>query len=112
MLKPGETWGEICEISRCKGIVALCPFHWCFSRGKKQKIDISIIDIVEAVENTKQNYRQLLKHVEKDPASILKLFTLKLIIDDVEANEDGEPRYQDVNLKHFLREKGYIVNHC
>ena len=71
-----------------------------------------MIDIVEVVENTKQNYRQLLKHVEKDPASILKLFTLKLIIDDVEANEDGEPHYQDVNLKHFLREKGYIVNHA
>ena len=42
---------------------------------------------------------------------ILKLPMLKLIIDDVEANEDGEPRYQNVKLKHFLREKGYIVNH-
>ena len=62
---------------------------------KTQKIDINIIDIVDAVENTKQNYRPLLKHVEKDPASILKLPTLKLVIviDDVEANEDGEPRY-------------------
>ena len=60
---------------------------------KTQKIDINIIDIVDAVENTKQNYRRFLKHVEKDPASILKLPTLKLVIDDVEANEDGEPRY-------------------
>ena len=26
--------------------------------------------------------------------------------------EDGEPHYQDVKLKHFLPEKGYIVNHA
>lgn len=76
-----------------------------------QKIDISIIDVVEAVENTKQNYQRLLKPVEKDPASILKLPALKLIIDHVEANEDGEPCYQDVKVKYFLREKCYIVNH-
>ena len=37
---------------------------------KTQKIDINIIDIVEAVKNTKQNYRRLLKHVEKDPGLI------------------------------------------
>ena len=52
---------------------------------KTQKIDINIIDIVEAVKNTKQNYRRLLKHVEKDPGSILKLPTLKLTINDDEA---------------------------
>ena len=50
--------------------------------------------------------------MEKDPASILKLHMLKLIIDNVEVNEDGEPHYQDVKLKHFLPEKGYIVNHA
>ena len=37
---------------------------------------------------------------------------LKLIIDHAEANEDGEPCYQDVELKHFLHEKGYVVNHA
>ena len=36
---------------------------------------------------------------------------LKLITDHVEANKDGEPHYQHVKLKYFLREKGYIVNH-
>ena len=50
--------------------------------------------------------------MENDPASILKLPMIKLIIDDVEANEDGEPHYQHVKLKHFLHEKGYIVNHA
>ena len=45
---------------------------------KTQKIDINIIDVVEAVENTKQNYKRLLKLVEKNPASILELLpTLK-----------------------------------
>ena len=37
---------------------------------------------------------------------------LKLIIDDAEANEDGESCYQDVKLKRFLYEKGYTVNHA
>ena len=49
--------------------------------------------------------------MEKDSALILKLPILKLIIDHVEANKDGKPCYQDVKLKHFLHEKGYIVNH-
>ena len=35
-------------------------------RNFSLKIDISITDVVEVVENTKQNYRRLLKHVEKD----------------------------------------------
>ena len=50
--------------------------------------------------------------MEKDPVSILILPMLKLITDNVEANGDGEPCYQDVKLKHFLRENGYIVNHA
>ena len=58
---------------------------------KTQKIDVSIIDVVQAVKNTKQNYQQLLKHLEKGPALILKLPTLKLITDLAEANEDDEP---------------------
>ena len=78
---------------------------------KMQKIDIRITDVVEAVKNTKQNCQLLLKHMEKDSALILKLPMLKLIIDHVEANEDGKLCYQDVKLKHFLCEKGYIVNH-
>ena len=48
--------------------------------------------------------------MEKNPPSILKLPVLKLIIDCVETNKDGEPHYQDVKLKHFLHQKGYIVN--
>ena len=68
---------------------------------KTQNIDINIIDIIEAAENTKQDYQRLLKHLEKDLASILKLSTLELITDDAEANEDGEPHYQDEKLKHF-----------
>ena len=78
---------------------------------KTQKCDISIIDVVATFQNTKQNYQQLLKYMEKDPALVLKLPTLKLIIDDVGANEDGEPRYQDVKLNHFLCEKGYNANY-
>ena len=60
---------------------------------KTQKIDINIIDVVEAVKNTKQNYWRLLKHVEKDPATILKLPMLKLITDHVKVNENGELSY-------------------
>ena len=48
--------------------------------------------------------------MEKDPALILKLPTLKLITDYVEANKDGEPCYDDVKLKHL--KKGYIVSHA
>ena len=76
---------------------------------KTQKIDISIIDVVEAIENTKKPHQRLLKHEEKDPASILKLPMLKLIIDHVEANEDGEPCYQDVKLKHFCMKKATLL---
>ena len=43
---------------------------------------------------------------------ILKSPTLKLIIDNVEANEDGEPSYQNVKLEQFLCEKSYMVNHA
>ena len=50
--------------------------------------------------------------MQKDPASIFKLPTIKLITDHAETNEDGEPRYQDVKLKHFLIKKDCIVNHA
>ena len=58
VLKPGwHLRGNTHEISRCK-VIVLCPFHWCFTRGKKfslktQKIDIGIIYVVKS---TKQNY--------------------------------------------------------
>ena len=60
-----------------------------------------------------QKYKTKLSTItEKDPVSILILLMLKLIIDYVEANKDGEPRYQNVTLKHFLCEKDNIVNHA
>ena len=52
----------------------------------------------------------MLRYEEKDPGLILKLPTLKLIIDHAEANKDGEPHYQVVKLNFFFCEK-YIVNY-
>ena len=68
---------------------------------KTQKIDVSITDVFKAVET----------HAER-PSIDFQITHNKLITDHVETNEDGEPRYQDVKLKHFLIKKDYIVNHA
>ena len=101
--------GETCKTSRCKVIVVLCPFHRCFSRNKILQAEKSIIDVVEAVKNTKKNCWRLLRYEEKDPGLILKLPTLKLIIDHAEANKDDEPHYQFVKLKYFFVKNTLLI---
>ena len=78
-----------------------------------QKSDISIIDIVDCVDTTKPNYKNLLKRFESDKNNLFVLLpTLKSVISEIENNEDGEPEYQGQKLKFYLSENEYLKNHC
>ena len=51
-----------------------------------------ILKIFEAVESTKNSYHPLRKKLEKDPEHVFQLLTLKMVIEEIEANtEDEEP---------------------
>ena len=77
-----------------------------------QKFDISIIVIVDCVDTTERNYKNLLKRFESDKNNIFVLLpTLKTVINEFENNEDGEPEYQGQKLKFYLNEKEYLKNH-
>ena len=56
-----------------------------------QKPDIDIISIVDSIENTKQNYKKLLRKFEGDAENIFAWPTLKSVIDVIESNEEGKP---------------------
>ena len=54
-----------------------------------------ILKISEAVESTKNSYHPLRKKLEKNPEHVFQLLTLKMVIEEIEANtEDGEPLNQ------------------
>ena len=54
-----------------------------------------ILKISEAVESTKNSYHPLRKKLEKNPQHVFQLLTLKMVIEEIEANtEDGEPLNQ------------------
>ena len=90
-------------LSSCFFIDVLAPTK-IFSL-KTQKSDISIIDIVDCVDTTKQNCKKLLKRFESD---FVLLPTLKSVINEIENNEDGEPEYQGQKLRFYLNEKEYL----
>ena len=60
----------------------------------------------------KQNYERLLKRARKDENYVLKLPTLKSIVDEIEDDEDGEPTYQGQKVKRYLQEKRFIKDHA
>ena len=54
-----------------------------------------ILKISEAIESTKNSYHHLRKKLEKNPEHVFQLLTLKMVIEEIEANtEDGEPLNQ------------------
>ena len=60
-----------------------------------QNQNIDILKIFEAVESTKNSYQPLRKKLEKNPEHVFQLLTLKMVIEEIEANtEDGEPLNQ------------------
>ena len=79
---------------------------------KTQKDDTDIIDIVESLESMKRNYERLLKRARKDENYVLKLPTLKSVVDEIEDDEDGEPTYQGQKVKRYLQEKRFIKDHA
>ena len=68
-----------------------------------QKQNIDILKIFEAVESTKNSYQPLRKKLEKNPEYVCQLPTLKMVIEEIEANtEDGEPLYQNLKVHIIL----------
>ena len=60
----------------------------------------------------KRNYERLLKCARKDENYVLKLPTLKSVVDEIEDDEDGEPTYQGQKVKRYLQEKRFIKDHA
>ena len=74
-----------------------------------QEQNIDIIRILDSVENTKHNYERLLKKLQKNPAYVFQLPTVKLVTEEIESNdEDGEPMYQNQKVQFYSREKCFI----
>ena len=77
-----------------------------------QKIDINIINILDIVEATKNNYERFFRKISKNHNLVFQLPTLKLVIDAIGSNEeDGDALYQDQKVNYYLREKKYKQNH-
>ena len=77
-----------------------------------QEQNIDIIRILDSVENTKHNYERLLKKLQKNPAYVFQLPTVKLVTEEIESNdEDGEPMYQNQKVQFYSREKCFIEDH-
>ena len=56
--------------------------------------NIYIVHILDSVENTKHNYKRLLKKLRKNLAYVFQLPTIKLVTEEIESNdEDGKPTY-------------------
>ena len=69
--------------------------------------------IFEAVESTKNSYQPLRKKLEKNPEYVFQLPTLKMVIEEIEANtEDEESLYQNLKVHYYFKEKQFIKNHC
>ena len=53
------------------------------------------------------------KKLEENPEKIFQLPTLKMVIEEIEANtEDGEPLYQNRKVYYYSREKQFIKYNC
>ena len=91
--------------------------HYLLTLQQKQNIfslitqeqNIDIIHISDSVENTKHNYKRLLKKLQKNLAYVFQLPTDKLVTEETESNdEDGEPMYQNQKVQFHYREKSFI----
>ena len=77
-----------------------------------QEQNIDIIHILDSVENTKHNYKCLLKKLQKNLAYVFQLPTVKLVTEEIESNdEDGEPMYQNQKAQFYSKEKRFIEYH-
>ena len=73
-----------------------------------QRNNLSIIDVVDAVEITKTKYPQLLKKLDEEENFIFTAFpTFKKIVKNIEEdeNESGGSRYQGEKIKPYTQEK-------
>ena len=71
-----------------------------------QKSDINIINILDLVESTKNNYERLFRKLSKNHDLVFQLPPLKLVIDAIESNdEEGDVLYQDQKVNYYLCEK-------
>ena len=69
-----------------------------------QKTDINVINILDLVKSTKNNYERLFRKLSKNQDLVFQLLTLRLVIDAIESNdEDGDALYQDQKV-NYLRE--------
>ena len=76
-----------------------------------QKQNINILKMFEAVESTKNSYQHLRKKLEKNPEYVFQLPTLKMVIEEIEANTEAEELlYQNVKVHYYFREKQFIKN--
>ena len=73
----------------------------------KQKNNLSIIDVVDAVEKTKTKYLQLLKKLSEEENFIFTAFpTFKKIVKKIDdENESGKLMYQGEKIKGYTQEK-------
>ena len=70
-----------------------------------QKTDINVINILDLVKSTKNNYERLFRKLSKNQDLVFQLLTLRLVIDAIESNdEDGDALYQNQKV-NYLREK-------
>ena len=77
-----------------------------------QQNDINIINVVDCVQSTSNNYRQLLGKLKKSPGDVFNLLpTLKNVVETIETNEDGDAVFQGQSIKYYRREKTFIENH-
>ena len=71
-----------------------------------QKDEPKIIEIGDAVEKTRRDYKKNLKKFQRDQNSVFELPLLKAVITEVEGNdEEGDPIYQDQKRHNYLRGK-------
>ena len=77
-----------------------------------QKNDINIINVIDCVQSTSNNYRKLLGKLKKSPGDVFNLLpTLKNVVETIESNEDGDAVFQGQSIKYYRREKTFIENH-
>jgi hypothetical protein len=79
-----------------------------------QKQDPNVMEIVDAVEKTRRDYKKLLRKFKEDQSNVFELPTLKTVLRDIEESieKDGEPMYQGQRLTYYARQKQYIADHC
>ena len=79
-----------------------------------QKEHPNIMETVEAVDKTKNDYKKLLTKFEKNQDSVFELPALKSVINEIEESVDSDDNYfyHGQKLKYYTRAKRYIADHC